>query len=43
MTGVMLTDIDIKFIRRDLGPVVQSIFSLTSPLRGQLVMCFTTL
>ena len=26
-----------------LGPVVQSIVSLTSSLRGQLVMCFTTL
>ena len=27
----------------DLGPVVQSIISLTSSLRGQLVKCFTTL
>ena len=27
----------------DLGPVVQSIVSLTSSLRGQLVKCFTTL
>ena len=26
----------------DLGPVVQSIVSLTSLLRGQLVKCFTT-
>ena len=26
-----------------LGPVVQSIVSLTSSLRGQLVMCFKTL
>ena len=26
-----------------LGPVVQSIVSLTSALRGQLVKCFTTL
>ena len=25
-----------------LGPVVQSIVSLTSSLRGQLVKCFTT-
>ena len=25
------------------GPVVQSIISLTSPLRGQLVKCITTL
>ena len=28
---------------RHLGPVVQSIVSLMSPLRGQLVRCFTTL
>ena len=27
----------------DQGPVVQSIISLTSSLRGQLVKCFTTL
>ena len=27
----------------NLGPVVQSIISLTSSLRGQLVKCFTTL
>ena len=27
----------------DLGPVVQSIVSLTSSLRGQLVKCFMTL
>ena len=27
----------------DLGPVVQSIVSLTSSLRGQLVKCFKTL
>ena len=26
-----------------LGPVVQSIFSLTSSLRGQLIKCFMTL
>ena len=26
---------------RDLGPVVQSIVSLMSSLRGHLVMCFT--
>ena len=26
-----------------MGPVVQSIVSLTSSLRGQLVKCFTTL
>ena len=25
-----------------LGPVVQSIVSLTSSLRGQLIKCFTT-
>ena len=28
---------------KSLGPVVQSIVSLTSSLRGQLVKCFTTL
>ena len=27
----------------DQGPVVQSVVSLTSSLRGQLVKCFTTL
>ena len=27
----------------ELGPVVQSIVSLTSSLRGQLVKCFTNL
>ena len=27
----------------DLGPVVQSIVSLTSSIRSQLVKCFTTL
>ena len=26
-----------------MGPVVQSIVSLTNPLRGQLVKCFMTL
>ena len=33
------------FMRREplLGPVVQSIVSLTSSLSGQLVKCFTTL
>ena len=30
-------------VNENLGPVVQSIVSLTSPLRGQLVKCFTTL
>ena len=28
---------------KDHGPVVQSIVSLTSSLRGQLVKCFATL
>ena len=28
---------------KELGPVVQSIVSLTSSLKGQLVKCFTTL
>ena len=32
--------LDTSFV---LGPVVQSIVSLTSSLRGQLVRCFTTL
>ena len=32
-----------KFKFYALGPVVQSILSLTSSLRGQLVKCFTTL
>ena len=31
------------FVLLILGPVVQSIVSLTSSLRGQLVKCFTTL
>ena len=31
------------YSNNDLGPVVQSIVSLTSSLRGQLVKCFTTL
>ena len=30
-------------ISKDLGPVVQSIVSLTRSLRGQLVKCFTNL
>ena len=29
-------------VNKNLGPVVQSIVSLTSSLRGQLVKCFTT-
>ena len=29
--------------KQDQGPVVQSIVSLTSSVRGQLVKCFTTL
>ena len=32
-----------KIILRYLGPVVQSIVSLTNSLRAQLVKCFTTL
>ena len=39
----MLVTLDIKFIRPDQGPVVQSIVSLTSSLRGQLDKYFTTL
>ena len=30
-------------VNKHNGPVVQSIVSLTSPLRGHLVKCFTTL
>ena len=30
-------------VAESLGPVVQSIVSLTSSLRGQVVNCFTTL
>ena len=37
----MLTNDVISF--EQLGPVVQSIVSLTSSLRGQLVKCFMTL
>ena len=32
---------NICFEVKELGPVFQSIISLTSPLRGQLVKCFT--
>ena len=32
-----------QFVTKHLGPVVQSIVSLTSSLKGQLVKCFTTL
>ena len=32
-----------KSLRADQGPVVQSMVSLTSSLRGQLLKCFTTL
>ena len=39
----MLTLFHISDIVKDLGPVVQSIVSLTSSLRGQLVKCLTTL
>ena len=36
--GVLL-----NYVVVELGPVVQSMVSLTSSLRGQLVKCFTTL
>ena len=43
----ILLILEVLFIQKskveDLGPVVQSIVSLTSSLRGQLVKCFTTL
>ena len=32
----------LRLIGKGQGPVVQSIFSLTSSLRGQLVKCFAT-
>ena len=32
-----------SFTKKHLGPVVQSMVSLTSSLSGQLVKCFTTL
>ena len=34
---------DVKSQIHNLAPVVQSIVSLTSSLRGQLIKCFTTL
>ena len=38
------TDTDaVSFLFDRLGPVVQSIVSLTNSLRGQLIKCFTTL
>ena len=39
--AIPLAAVSIKLIY--LGPVVQSIVSLTSSLRGQLVKCFATL
>ena len=33
----------LQSLLKDQGPVVQSIVSLTSSLRGQLVKCLTTL
>ena len=38
----MVTGFPQKIVK-DQDPVVQSIVSLTSSLRGQLVKCFTTL
>ena len=45
MTFATTEDLDhtAQFVQKDLGPVVQSIVSLTSPLRGQHVKCITTL
>ena len=40
---VMFPDHCLSFYLGVQGPVFQSIVSLTSPLRGQLVKCFTTL
>ena len=36
-------DLGLKSHPKDQGPVVQSFVSLTNPLRGQLIKCFTTL
>ena len=41
--GVYIHAFTIHGIGTDLGPVVQSIVSLTSSSGGQLVKCFTTL
>ena len=38
-----LVEYGLYWARTVQGPVVQSIFSLTILLRGQLVKCFTTL
>ena len=39
VSNIFITHIKVRV----LGPVVQSIVSLTSSLRGQLVKCFMTL
>ena len=38
-----LRSVKLAMALADLGPVVQSIVSFTSSLRGQLVKCFMTL
>ena len=43
MTGTALCHLSGLTDTIFLGPVVQSIVSLTSSLRGRLVKCFTTL
>ena len=41
--NIKMYSINYKFFGENQGPVVQSIVSLTSSLRGQLVKCFTAL
>ena len=43
MTKMIFMKLSCTVSNRALGPVVQSIVSLTSSLRGQLVTCFTAL
>ena len=40
---ILPLNVYIFILKNDLGPVVQSIVSLTSSLRGQLVKSFRTL
>ena len=43
LNEVFFTSAILYYTSADMGPVVQSIVSLTNSLRGQLVKCFTTL
>ena len=42
LSGKAILQFFVTFLNRGLGPVVQSIVSLTNSLRGQLVKRFTT-